>query len=209
MPKCPDCEEPFDTAHGLGIHLGKSDCERPDLSERQKQIAKGLLMGDAWIHPDGQLELDINSEAFVQWVADEFSELNPSITEISREPDKHQDGYRLRLMKTRFFEQLRGWYDSGRKEFPDNLELTPLILKVWYCCDGCLEVSGRPWIACENERGYTKKLKSYFDDTPMDPAVYDSQNVIIAFRADDQEDFFEWIGEPVPGYEYKWRNDNE
>ncbi|MDB2244254.1 hypothetical protein PM076_12300 [Halorubrum ezzemoulense] len=35
---------------------------------------------------------------------------------------------------------LRRWYRSGEKRFPESLSLTPRIAKMWYVCDGCLDV---------------------------------------------------------------------
>jgi hypothetical protein len=68
--------------------------------------------------------------------------------------ERYHDTYIIWTRTHPYFEDLRErWYPDGDKQFPDDLELTPLRAKLWYLCDGYLDVGrwGRPRLETEVE----------------------------------------------------------
>ena len=207
MVECLDCGKNFDSKKGRNVHIGQTSCEYPELSQKQKQITTGLLMGDAWLN-GCFMAIDNTNFEFIEWLEDELEIVHGKTALRKMDDPNHNDQKRMRLQTHSWFEQLRSWYDGGKKKFPEDLELTPMILKVWYACDGSLVEGNRSdyyeaRISASNER--EGNLEGLFEDTPLNPTVYRNTNVEIVFGANEREAFFEWVGEPVPGFEYKWR----
>ena len=207
MVVCLDCEEDFKSVQGRNTHIARSDCEYPNLTKRQREITTGLLMGDGWINRT-YLAIDNCNFEFVSWLEKELEEVHGKTVLRKMDNPNHNDQKRVRFQTHSWFKKLAKWYDGGKKSFPEDLELTPMILKVWYACDGSLVEGNRSdyyeaRISASNER--EGNLEALFEDTPLNPTVYRNTNVEIVFGANEREAFFEWVGEPVPGFEYKWR----
>lgn len=207
MAICHDCSGEYKSGRGMSVHLSKSDCERPELSQRQKEITTGLFMGDAWVK--NYMAMDTKTLEFVEWLQDELAVLYPTVVDRKMEDKNHADLKRIRFISNPWFEKLEEWYEKDGKSFPDDLELTPLMLKVWYVCDGGI-YDGYTWdvrIAADNERD--GNLEKLFKSTPLNPDIYYKPNVVIRFGVDEREKFFDYIGNSISGFEYKWRNQNE
>jgi hypothetical protein len=96
---------------------------------------------------------------------------------------------------------MREWYSSGEKRFPDDLELDPIAVKYWYAGDGRLathNVNPFSRIATRNEADRSEWL---IELLPVD-ATFSSNYINIP--TDQTPEFLNWLGEAVPGYEYKW-----
>ena len=213
--KCPDCGNKFIQ---LQTHLRQSKCELAPLDRRQEQIIEGLVMGDAWIHKPQQgnclLAIESAEEEFIEWV---YNELQP----YSQQKDIRSDaeGRRKRLennplidyhpgikniyhyytRRNEFFTELRDtWYGQGQKEFPKELDLTPMKLKIWYVCDGSLTDS-IPSITATNEEERIHRLLDKFEEIGIEARKYRDKIIV-----EDSDRFFSYIGDPIPGYEYKW-----
>jgi hypothetical protein len=118
----------------------------------------------------------------------------------------------MHVVRTRthpYFNELRQWYESGKKRFPDDLSLTPQLTKLWYASDGYLDVGqwGRPRleIKARNENDRTEFLLDLFREHGFDPLYIRNE---IRFTCDETEQLIEWMGEPPPGFEYKWELDS-
>lgn len=123
---------------------------------------------------------------------------------VGRRKDNFNDIYTLDTVTHPELEVFRGWYESGEKVWPEKIHLSPVVLKHWYCCDGTLVKEGEykaPEIAAVNETNNRQKVHSMFDK--IDINILDRPN---GFRvsAKDSERFFRYIGEPLPGFDYKW-----
>ena len=129
--------------------------------------------------------------------------------------DDYSDAYTLRTRNLSQLEKLSNWYSSGEKLFPKNLELTPTILKHWYVCDGHYSIKkesnrGNIIISLNNERENKDKIEKYFRGIDVEIGrwrEYDAGSHIdcsAVFHADETEQLFEYMGEPLPGFQYKW-----
>lgn len=117
--------------------------------------------------------------------------------------ENYSDIYEYRTIRHPYFTKLDEWYSSGKKRFPEDLELTPLIAKVWYVCDG--SYNNRVCIYAKNESDRSNFLINLFD---VADARWQSASNCIRFTRSGSDEILEWMGEPLPGFEYKWGNKN-
>jgi hypothetical protein len=77
-----------------------------------------------------------------------------------------------------------------------------MVLKMWYISDGSLQ-NGGPILTVWNESDRHEFILSLFEDIGLSVTWQNSNNDVY-IRKKSQDDFFDYIGEPVPGFEYKW-----
>ena len=117
------------------------------MTDRQKQILVGMLLGDAHLerqrgalHARLKIEHSQSQSAYVDWKYGEWREwvrtppkarvrrnrLGTTSTNIGFSTLSHVELERFRV----------GFYRDGRKVVPEDLELTPLSMAVWFMDDG-------------------------------------------------------------------------
>jgi hypothetical protein len=232
---CPICDKEFQE---IGKHWYGSKCEYPSFSDKQKEIITGLLMGDGSVCVQGEnsnpnlscgmirreyLEY-LNEEVFpvigskvhLKRTAEEQAKYHvESGFRINAEASDYQDVYSWYTRNHPGLKPFKDWYSSGEKVFPDDIDLTPLVLKHWYVGDGNFETEkysvGRISIATSNEIDNRSKIENYFDSIGFDEHYWESSkredgslSGSIRFSTELTEDIFEYMGEPLPGFEYKW-----
>lgn len=209
---CPSCEY---EGSRLGHHWSMSqNCSEPEFSDRQHQVITGILLGDGSVTTsDGRkpmFSVEVNERRFVEWVSDELGVFSTHNI-IERKFEDKQNTYRINSRRLNQLKEYRSWYETGEKRFPENLELTPLVLKLWYCTDGGKSVDKR-WkkkeyarIASKNESDRKEFILSLFDELPFDANWNDEYR--FTFGRKGSYDFWDYIGDPLPGYEYKWPDD--
>jgi hypothetical protein len=222
---CPSCGEEFDKP---GLHWSHGTCPYPEISPIQEAVFEGLLMGDGSIPKQSGgnsalLHLPMINRRFLEWIDERLgilttgvslkktaSELASNNRESGFSPnakeERYHDMYTIWTRTHPYFEDLRErWYPDRNKQFPDDLELTPLRAKLWYLCDGYLDVGqhGRPRIEIKarNEEKRAEFLVGLFEDVGFSP-LYKRHE--LRFTCDETEDLVEWMGDPLPGFEYKW-----
>jgi len=162
-------------------------------------------MGDGSIHRSSsnpQMEITNTNKRFLEWLDRELDWLSVSVKH------KHDLGdnpcYRLTITRHPWLEELSLWYETGNKEFPKDLEITNTVAKMWYVCDGGIRWTDEyayASIRAVNESNRGDILQSFFDfETTF------SDNYVNFWS--DTRNFLNWLGEPVPGFEYKWETDN-
>ena len=206
--ECPGCGKEYKY---LAKHWNKnSQCSHPTITPRQIEILTGLLLGDGSVYRKDTpyIQAHMNTKPFLEWLDEEFQH-NSLSTGVRR---AHEGGteshpnpsYRWQTRSHPKFEYFAEWYSGGNKDFPDDLHLTPLSAKVWYCCDGSLKYTdGLPyvWIANSDQSHRADYLESLFQKHGFDPSF---SSETLKFSGKNRERFFEWIGDPLPGFEYKW-----
>jgi hypothetical protein len=221
--KCRQCEKEFKS---ISQHWSASkECDYRNLTKRQKEICKGMLMGDAYINiqkgSNGMLRAKMITEEFLQWLYDELNPFSSNLESYMSPKESFNDTasrfensvtkvgnyseiFEYRTCRHPYFTEMRGWYSGGKKSFPDNLELTPLSAKVWLCCDGSVSHTNgkRINIYSSNESDRPEYLKSLLDE--FNPTWIESSSCL-RINASNYNGFFDWIGNPLPGFEYKWR----
>lgn len=202
--ECHDCGGLF---LNIGHHISNSSCNFYNISDHEKNMYIGILMGDGSIvqreiTPHFVVSMSGGSgDEFTKWLQEQITITSKRI-EKRLDNSNHKTVYSLRTHSHEYFNNLAEWYNSGRKLYPNKLSLTPTILKMWYVSDGSLSNSG-PIFTCWNESHRKDFLLSLFEDIGLS-VTWQSANNDIYIRKESQDNFFEYIGEPVPGFEYKW-----
>lgn len=217
MKACPTCGEKFSA---VVQHIRQSDCPYPWPNPKQQEIFEGLLMGDGHVRSgremrNARFQLENTNTEFLRWVSEEIGWLHGSTT-ISTTEEMHQDGFNHKTSyKTvtphhPYFNSLREWYSTGDRVFPEDLELTPMKLKMWYCSDGHL-TQKCPLIACDNESKNVEKIKQYFERAGLPTPIANisersdgGEGMRLRWNIEESIEIFNYMGDPVPGMEYKW-----
>lgn len=224
--ECPSCENEYKV---LSTHWQRSkDCSEPELSDKQKQIVTGLAMGDGSVvvpNRNPSLHMKMINEEFLAWLDKELKWLSNgyTLTQTAEEAAKQNresgfsenakaDNYNSKYtLRTKCSEQLfkwREWYSTGQKIFPEDLDMTPLTLKMWYCCDGSKESYNKlphMSISCYNEEENFDKVYNYFSEINVEPVPHSSQrSFAIRFNQSDSKLLWDYMGEPPNGFEHKW-----
>ncbi len=111
------------------------------LTEEQKSILIGTLLGDGTMRKKKNAHLEINhcyaQKVLVDWIFSKFENL--VITEPKwRKGNGKREAYRFATRSlpilTPFYDQ---FFPKGKKIIPNNLQLNPMIMAVWFMDDGC------------------------------------------------------------------------
>lgn len=216
---CRKCGNEYSS---IGQHWTKAkDCSHPKLTEEQIDVATGLILGDGTLsrnYKNAIIQVKMVNEPYLKYLdqlfgifslgcnlyatADKQAERNRnSGFHLEASADNYQDVYRWMTRAHPQFNQFRSWYSNGEKVFAEDLNITPTLLKHWYVCDGDKQ-SKRVRIASTNENKNLNKLKSYFHDCDI-PSPETSGDRIY-WSTQDSKKVFDFMGEPLPGFEYKW-----
>jgi hypothetical protein len=123
------------------------------ITDLQKEFMTGSLLGDAWIsnlkygrqspcfgidRKQGDLEYLIWQYEFVSNLCSRQITLKNKLNKTTGKTQKHC------LFETRYLPSLlefrKLWYPDEIKVVPSDLKLTKLIMQIWYCDDGSLEI---------------------------------------------------------------------
>lgn len=205
MTECPNCGKDREQ---LGTHWAQSkSCEYPELSDYQHEVATGVLMGDGYIketHASNYLAVQMVTEEYLSYLSSNVFPVTSSGVSCNC-----RNIYTWRTRTLPEFQQYRDWYKSGSKTFPKDIELTPTTLKHWYVCDGSLaerKNTEHIRIGLSNERKNEEKIRRYFDSIGVhitNWGDYDSGCSAI-FNSKQSDKLWNYMGGPLPGFEYKW-----
>jgi hypothetical protein len=233
---CEQCEKEYQV---IAQHwLQSSDCQHPPLSQHQREIATGVLMGDGTVNRGSKnlrLQSEMISRNYLQYIDNQFGvfgngvSLYQTAAESAKEcrdrgfsPDADADDYsnlyRWQSMRHPDFNEFGEWYDSGEKMWPDNIKLTPIVLKHWYCGDGYYDKSGshnRITIAMANEVDNTDKVDAMFQSVglpmPNNYSIQERSNGSVDCNAvwtvEQSRKLWNYMGDPLPDFSYKWPED--
>jgi len=225
---CHICENEFTR---LGSHWYQSSCDYPELSDEQKEIVTGLLMGDGCL-----VNRDGNPYLVVQCTKREYLERLDSIfgNISSGEPRLHITGEKLKKKygdwlgaskdseySDQYRWQTRGipglsefssWYGDSGKVYPEQIELTPMTLTHWYCGDGNYNNNGTNnyiSIGVSNEKTEKEKIENMFErkglPRPNRWSEYENKAEIV-WNVNESKRLMEYMNDSYDGYEYKWMN---
>lgn len=224
----------------IGSHwVQSSSCSHKGFTDYQREIITGILMGDGYIdsvNRNPRLQVGMISPNYLQYVADKFGVLGGSVTiqktaaesaEKNRETgfrpnakkENYSDVYIWRSIRHPELHEFAEWYDSGEKVWPEDIELTPTVLKHWYCGDGNWDNHGtnnRIRIEMANEINQKEKVSQLFERVGLpSPSNYTiceredgRKDCTAQFTADQSKELWEYMGDPLPDFEYKWPQSN-
>lgn len=180
-------------------------------------------MGDGTVHKPGAnplLSVEMINEDFLNWVDEQLGKYGKGVRKVSTAEESAEQArdrgfrpnaksenysslYRLDTRTSPEFEKFLDWYSSGEKVFP-SVQLTPMVLKCWYVCDGSYCTSGgkdRIEIAATNEIERFDNLVNSFYEVGLEART---SGKTIYFSNSDSDNVFDYMGEPLPGFGYKW-----
>jgi len=222
MKVCPECGEEKKL---LAKHIQMSGCSWPKIPEPDVEAIAGMVLGDGSINNrDGLPRLDISmiSGKFLEHLYDRFGVLSAglkvkktaSAQAVSHresgfnpgaEASEYSDVYRYWTIGHPVFEEFASWYGPNGKEIPDVFKLTPESARYWYVSDGGLnwnKKASRAYVQISSVVGASdERLEELFDEVGFSPNV---GNGAVQFSVEESEKFLDWIGDPLPNFEYKW-----
>jgi len=228
---CPECGDEYDT---ISLHWAYNGSHRPDLTENQKEIVTGLLMGDGWLDTqskNARLLVESISSNYLDHLYSNFGILSNRVFKVmsakesanknkqngfspNAKEENYSDVYRFSTVSHPNLDNF-DWYKEEKKVWPSDINLSPTTLKHWYVCDGCFHSSENTQyisISLNNEIGNDRKITSYFNGadipTPSNYTTFERdcgrKDYSLQFTRSDSEKLFEYMGDPLPDFEYKW-----
>jgi len=113
------------------------------LTQFQKSLIIGTVLGDGYLRilprsKNALLEINhsFNQKDYVDWKCDSLKEFVKSKPKI-RKNNGNRFAYRFYTKQhTELTKIYKSFYQNGKKLIPDNLDLDPVSLAVWYMDDG-------------------------------------------------------------------------
>jgi len=222
MVKCSQCNSEYDK---IGQHWSMSNsCVYPELTTRQTNLLTGIIMGDGWVNGHSGsnpfIGVKMINEQFLNWLDLELGVLSTGVVvdktaDESSSEVKEWKGvtsdtstvYKLRTRRHPNLQQFWGWYSGGSKSFPNNIDFNPTTLKMWYVCDGSYGSATSPYITTANEAENADRIADNISNqTQLTHVTVNNltNGKRIVFPYSSTQEFFEYIGDPVPGFEHKW-----
>lgn len=222
--ECHSCGRRFDT---IAIHWSMSECSHPKLSDKQKSILRGLILGDGSVSKSGEMIVTNTNEKYLNYLDDRLDDISRGVkfrnsgkeqAEMSYNSGfdngaldrEYSDVYYLSTSVHPYLKKMREkWYSSGNKEVVSDITLDKYSMKNWYVCDGTLrhrENASRRESIEISSTGDLEKVKRMLEDCGFDPTKSEKYNRV-EFGVDDTADLFDWVGDPVEGFKYKWPKD--
>lgn len=179
-----------------------------ELSQRQKEILIGCILGDAYISPLGKIRIEQSTKQrdYVDWKYQELHSLcypaQPrEIVHILPTGKQHTSVF---FLLRQYFRAWRSIFYEGRtKIFPRDVPVSPLSLAVWYMDDGCW--TGKKALICaESFDGiYSENMqKVLMDQHGIETVVGKNGRLVIRKKFHDQ--FFSLISPHIiPSMKYK------
>ena len=179
-----------------------------ELSQRQKEILIGCVLGDAHISHLGKIRIEQSTKQreYVDWKYQELQSLcypaRPrEIIHILPTGKQHTSVF---FLLRQYFRLWRSIFYEGRiKIFPRDLPVTPLSLAVWYMDDGCW--TGKKALICaESFDGiYRENMqKALLDQHGIETVVGKNGRLVIRKKFHDR--FFSLIAPHIiPSMKYK------
>jgi len=227
MLSCEECGEEF---NHIGRHWVYNKSHYPDLSDEKESILIGILMGDGSLSTQNKTNymrvVNTNFD-YLEYINSKFPKLATG-TKLKKSAEQkasadrqngfnesavaenYQDLYYVQFRGHPLFNKLENWY-SPDKQYPEGLTIDKQIMRHWYVCDGHIrnDRAGQIKISVVNERNSINKLRSIIQDSdfPNFDCVhnYDCEHCSIVWNKESATNLLSMLGEPVPGFEYKWR----
>ena len=200
------------------------------MSDKQIEILTGIMMGDGTLNRRNNtptVEVKCINNEYLDYLDNIFGIFSNGVSFYmsgresckqavdsglaeDAEISNYSDVYRwMTINHTNLY--MFDWYtgEKGEKVWPEDIDLTPTVLKHWYVGDGNYRGGGSRCtirISAANERGNEEKISSYFKRAGLPkPSRFDhSRGLTIVFNKEESKQLFEYMGESVPGFERKW-----
>ncbi|HET7323982.1 MAG TPA: hypothetical protein VFJ06_06605 [Halococcus sp.] len=217
---CPTCNSDYQR---LAQHWSGS-CTPPALANEQRKLIAGLLLGDGFVGGSGEnkhFQLSTRWRPLVEWLFDELGWLAMKIVRWDHLDDGHPPPAQRYIVRTHAHSALtrfRAWYDAeGNRRFPapEDLpggRLTPRSGRAWHATAGGLLWSNpeyattrQAWFSAAVDERATR-VRALLKSVGLEPTRAGKR---VQLSPKQTTAWLEWIGDPVPGVEYKWAATHE
>jgi len=230
MALCPACGNEYS---GISYHWQHNPSHIPNISNSLMEISKGLVLGDGYLCQQNNkpyIICNMTNDKFLNHLHDKFGILSSRVEkQLSAEQNAQNhinSGFNKNPNKENYSDIWR-WQSRSHKKFSELLSIqkkgvsgidkfTPISFKYWYCSDGSIEnvgVRDRIGIAMSKEFGNEKHVEKKLKDSGLPtPSFWSSSKRSDSsghrnsawWNVDKSEKLFKIMGEPLPGFEYKW-----
>lgn len=198
MEKCDDCGKSFKRVSG---HWARTSCGYPEYTTRQKEIVRGLVLGDGYVETDSApaLKLGSTNKEFLEWVDGEMGNESTGVRFV-HVTDAGSDYYTIRIRYNPYIEA-HTWGSNTNNDWPRHMRITPLVIGLWYAGDGhYYEDVGAAEIGVSVSKRRRWILESYLAQAGLDARIGKDR---MHFRQQEAERL-QAYAEPIPGYTSKW-----
>lgn len=177
------------------------------LNDNELELINGLLLGNGFLKRNkytASLHYACLHKEAIETIASELSRLD---TNYRFRKLQQREWYQIRTMSYMCLADLYDkWYASGKKQAPDNLELTPETCYWWYVGDGStMPEALKLFTGLTEEKDMGKLLKQL----PIEATWYKAHNQFPTLYIPDPKDRIEFLRYIGPckheTYSYKWK----
>lgn len=206
------------------MHWSGDSCYFPLVPDDVVEMWYGIVAGDGFIQDTSKnvsLIVDMTNHRFLKWLDEILGWVSKGTwVKITSEQqaegnrkcgfhegavaENYNDLWGLRTITHPRFSEFRSFYSGGEKSIPGDFPVTRRVLKFWYVSDG-----GLCWDKRDEGVNMTIVNKQYDVERVFDifrEAGFDLTRSGINYtlgRAETRR-FLDWLGDPVPGFEYKF-----
>lgn len=213
---CYSCGRSYER---LSTHWNTSkNCDYPSLSNYEKEVITGVLMGDGCIsrQPDAnpRLQVIMTNNIYVYYLSKELDRISSNVRlhrtaeqladQKDSNPRHYSDAYCVTTKCLPDLQRFANWYQSGEKVFPSDLKITPTIFSHWYAGDGSKDRT-KAIIYSTNEKNRFDNIEVMFERSKLpNPDRFGDEEIV--WNKESSERLLSMT--PVmPGFEYKWKNE--
>lgn len=161
---CPRCERIKKLKRGYcdscyAVLLRKGEIKKlprkklpSKLTNLQEEVLVGSLLGDGCLYrrkethlPYFVIQRTLGDKGYLEWQKNIFGDFVCSYREGKTFDKRTSNYYKWCKFTTHrndlFVEHYNFWYANGEKKVPSEIELSPMILAVWFMDDGCVRWS--------------------------------------------------------------------
>jgi len=197
------------------LHLVKTN--HCNLSKKLIEWISGELLGDGCLNPSSiwsaRFGYTSKYREYIQYISDTLKSFGiKQVGNIRKYYHKEMNCYTYHYYSLSYAELLtiyKKWYLNGKKNIPNDLELTPLILRQHFIGDGSIRhrKNRRPHIilaTCGFPISNVEQLKEKINKLGFKTKRWISNNAI-GISTYSTKDFLNYIGKcPVKCYQYKF-----
>jgi len=196
---CEECGKEFKS---IGNHWQWNPSHRPSITDKNFEILKGIVMGDGCVRSrdSDRPRITINNfvtKEYLEYLTRIMPHIWGNITKCS------DHGYRLSSKNHPKFSFFSSWYNGSQKVWPE-MYISKNCLKNLYVTDGNIDRHRKSpviRISAANQSDSYENFINSFSNIDIPKPSYSEPNFY--WSVDDTERFFEYIGDPIPGFEYK------
>lgn len=229
---CSKCGGVFER---IGQHWVAKPDHYPAFTDTQRNIIIGLLLGDGSLNRQGKnahMQVQMTNRKYLEHLDEIFDVLGTGVKRCrtaeesaknvrnnglnpDAKAENYSDVYEWRTRNHPELNQYRSWYSTEELVWPEEVELTPTVLRTWYISDGSYN-KNHITISTRNESNNIEKIKRYFKRANLPTPISNSQEIEgeqnkcqLRWTVEESTMLFEYMEDAPPDFDYKWPEANE